>query len=44
MPDADGEPKRGLRGRQITFGLREAVVLALVAVAIACLVVYYEVT
>ena len=32
------------RGRPISFGLREAVVLAIVAILIACAVVYYNVT
>ena len=35
------EPERS-SGREITFGLREAVILAVVAIAGACAYVYYH--
>lgn len=41
MPD---QPADRIKGRHVTFGLREAVVLAIVAILIACAVVYYNVT
>jgi hypothetical protein len=36
--------KHKLKNGGITFGLREAVILAVVAIAVACAVVYYHVT
>jgi hypothetical protein len=36
--------KHRLLSGGITFGLREAVILAVVAIGIACTVVYYQVT
>ena len=41
---AEGRSKRKLQAGKITFGLREAVILAVVAISIACAVVYYNVT
>jgi hypothetical protein len=37
------EPEKSTR-REITFGLREAVILAVVAIASACAYVYYHLT
>jgi hypothetical protein len=36
--------ERKLQSGEITFGLREAVIVAAAAITIACVVVYYSIT